>query len=521
MNFTDVERVLQTCMVGIDDSDADRLEKRERRQQAQRDLEALLQSIEPSTEEAYRLALIFSRAGPGDLSPLRLALDLARRAHGNGHPEAGLLVAQCVDRLLYFEHKPQRYGTVRPTIAGEARLPALDPSVTDEERAQLGLPPATQLRREVEQANRNSARQVAEHGLPEGANLRRVYRPLRPAALAEVLGERSEAVWRDGDDVVFCWHGSASAVTVWFGIEMAMEQLEGSDLWVLVVRIGDLDRAAFSYRFVPADGHEPRQWAERSGTWRGPEAPPAPAVAQTLVGELRTVELDSAALDERRRIHVYLPPGQDRRNVPGVLYATDGRVSAELIEPLVLAGRIPPIVSVGVTFGDDPGADRRAEEYLPGFQPERFEAHRRFFVEEVPARTEAELGVLPSREDRAIFGVSNGAAFAASMGVRHPERFGTVIAFSLGITGAAPAWAPGEAPRHYLCAGSLEEGFERGTRRWAEVVRAGGAEVLHRTWVSGHDPAMWDGELPKALEWAYGSGRRLASTASKCGPGGG
>ena len=507
VNFTDVERVLQSCMVGIDDSDPDRLQKRERRKQAQRDLEALLQTTEPSTDEAYGLALIFSRAGLGDLSSLRVALDLARRAHRGRHPEAGLLVAQCVDRLLYAEHKPQRYGTVRPTIAGETRLPVLDPSVTDEERAELGLPPATQVRQELGQANRESARQVAEHGLPEGANLRRAYRPLRPAELAQVLGERSEAVWRDGDNVVFCWRGAEPAVTVWFGIEMAMEQLEGSDLWVLVVRIRDLDRAAFSYRFLPATRDEAGQWGERSGTWRGPDAPPAPAVADKLVGELQTVELDSAALGERRRIHVYLPPGHDRRNGPGVLYATDGRVSAELIEPLVLGGRIPPIASVGVTFGEDAGADRRAQEYLPGFHPERFEAHRRFFVEEVPAWAEAELGVAASRERRGVFGVSNGAAFAAAMGVRHPERFGTVIAFSLGITGAAPAWTPGQAPHHYLCAGSLEEGFERATRRWAEVVRAAGAKVVYRTWVSGHDPVLWDGELPKALEWAYGSRR--------------
>ncbi len=507
MNFTEVERVLQTCVVGTDDSEADRLQKPQRRQQALRELGALLQTTEPTTEEAYGLALILSRTGSGDLLPLKLALDLARRAHRSGHPEAGLLVARCVDRLLYSEHKAQRYGTVRPTIAGETRLPALDPSVTDEERAELGLPPAAQLRREVEEANRDTARHVAEHGLPDGANLRRVDRRLQPAELAQMLGERTEAVWREGEDVVFCWRGSAPAVTVWFGIEMAMEHQEDSDLWVLVVRIRDLDRAAFSYRFLPADGPEPRQWAERAGTWRGPEAPPAPAVAQTLVGELRTVELDSEALGEPRRLHVYLPPGHDRRDPARVLYATDGRVSAELIEPLILAGRIPPIVSVGVAFGEAPGVDRRAQEYLPGFHPERFEAHRRFFVEEVPAWAEAELGVTVSREGRGIFGVSNGAAFAAAMGVRHPELFGAVMAFSLGITGAAPAWGPGVAPRHYLCAGSLEEGFERSTRRWAEVVRAAGAEVLHRTWVSGHDPVMWDGELPKALERAYGSRR--------------
>jgi hypothetical protein len=62
-------------------------------------------------------------------------------------------------------------------------------------------------------------------------------------------------------------------------------------------------------------------------------------------------------------------------------------------------------------------------------------------------------------------------------------------------------------PATYLCARSLEEGFERATRRWAEVVRTAGAEVLHWTRVSGHDPVMWDGELPRALEWAYCSRR--------------
>lgn len=207
MNFTDVERVLQTSVVGTDDSEADRLQKPQRGQQALRELGALLQTTEPTTEEAYGLALILSRTGSGDLLPLELALDLARRAHRSGHPEAGLLVARCVDRLLYSEHKAQRYGTVRPTIAGETRLPALDPSDTDEERAELGLPPAAQLRREVEQANRDTARHVAEHGLPDGAKLRRVDRRLQPAELAEMLGERTEAVWREGEDVVFCWRG--------------------------------------------------------------------------------------------------------------------------------------------------------------------------------------------------------------------------------------------------------------------------------------------------------------------------
>ena len=131
MDFADIEAVLHSCLVEVDDSAADRTEKRQRRQRAQRDLEALLRTSEPKTEEAYGLALILSQAGPGDRSPLESAVDLARRAHRSEHPEAGLLVARGVDRLLHSVHKPQRYATVRPTIAGETRLPAPDPSVPD------------------------------------------------------------------------------------------------------------------------------------------------------------------------------------------------------------------------------------------------------------------------------------------------------------------------------------------------------------------------------------------------------
>ncbi len=503
MDYGAVEQMLRSCFVERGDDDAARAQKRQRRQQAERDLEEILRASAPTADEAYELARILSCAGPGDLSSLRRARDLAELAHTRGHPEAGRLFAGCVDRLLCAEHKPQRYGTLRRTIAGEVQLPEMDAAVTDEERAGLGLPPAAKVRDQLEEANRQAAHDVAVHGLPEGMNLRRVLRGWTPAQLEQALGGRAEAVWRDGPDVVFCWRGRAAAVTAWFGIEMEMEPVTGTELWALAVRIRDADHASFSYRFLPARDGETRRRGERSGTWRGPLAPPEPERAQVLAGDLRTVELDSEALGERRSLRVYVPPGhQAVAHVP-VLYATDGRVSAELIEPLVLAGRIPPIVSVGVPFGEDVDGDRRAQEYLPGLHPERFEAHRRFFVEEVSAWAERELGVAADRRDRAVFGVSNGAAFAASMGVRHPEHFGAVIAFSLAVTGSPPTWKEGRAPAHYLCAGTLEEGFARGTQRWAEVVGTAGAKVVHRSWVAGHDPLMWDGELPRALQFAF------------------
>ncbi|MDQ4070284.1 MAG: alpha/beta hydrolase-fold protein [Actinomycetota bacterium] len=503
MDYGQLERSLRGCYIEPDDTEAERVAKRERRRQAERDLELLLARQEPTGDEAYALARILSHAGPGHTSTLERARELAHVAHTKGHPEAGRLFATCVDRLLVADGEPQRYGTLRMTVAGEIRCPDLDPSVTDDERAALGLPPAAQVREEVARTNREAARRVAEEGLPPGVNLRRVLRRFRPAELERVLGDRREGVWREGDDVFLCWRGQAEAVTAWFGVEMAMEPLDGTDLWVLAVRIRDVDRAAFSYRFLPAGGSETPMWGERSGTWQGPLAPPPPERARPLGGELRTVDFPSEVLGERRTLELYLPPGHDADGRNPVLYATDSRTSAELLEPLITEGRIPPVVSVGVPFGRNLDGDRRAQEYLPGFHAERFDAHRRFFVEELPAWAEAEVGVTSDRRGRAVFGVSNGAAFAAAMGVLHPEHFGTVIAFSLGIAPGAPAWPQRGAPRHYLCAGTLEEGFLLGTQRWAERVHRAGAEVVLRTWVSGHDMVMWDGELPLALEWAF------------------
>lgn len=432
------------------------------------------------------------------------AQELARLARSKGQDEAGRLIASCVDRLLVHEHKPQRYGTVRHVQAGEIVLPDVDPTVTDAERVTLGLPPIAEIREEVARANRAAALQVAEEGLAEGANLGRVAHDRRVADIERALAGRVEAVWREGDDIVFCWRGTADAVTVWFGVEMAMERLEGTDLWVLAVRLRHVDHAAFSYGFRPTcAGSDGATVGRPRGTWRGPLAPPPPERSEPLRGELRSVDFDSDVLGECRKLHVYLPPRYDRHGRAPVLYATDRRTSADLIEPLIATGRIPPVISIGVPFGPDIDGDRRAQEYLPGLHPDRFEAHRSFFIEELASWAEDELGVSDERSGRAVFGVSNGAAFAAAMGVRHPEHFGTVIAFSLGITPAAPSWEPDEAPRHYLCAGTLEEGFFRGTQSWAERAAGAGADVAHRTWVSGHDMVMWEGELPAALEWAF------------------
>jgi hypothetical protein len=98
----------------------------------------------------------------------------------------------------------------------------------------------------------------------------------------------------------------------------------------------------------------------------------------------------SAALDMERDLTLYLPPGHAVSGNYPVIYAADGEAVAglaQVIEPLITAGSIPPLLIVGVHSGE---SDVRAMEYLPHINPQRFMAHARFFSACIePAHAEA------------------------------------------------------------------------------------------------------------------------------------
>jgi enterochelin esterase-like enzyme len=250
--------------------------------------------------------------------------------------------------------------------------------------------------------------------------------------------------------------------------------------------------------------------------WRGPEAPPPPERAEPLQGQISRNVIDSHHLSERRDLTVYLPPGHDPTQTYPVVYAADGQSVARfaaVLEPEIVEGSVPAVIVVGVHSAANEDAaepydstqDLRAQEYLLGENPKRFEAHERFFVYEVSAWAERALGASSERRERAVFGCSNGGAFAVSMGVRHAERYDAVIAFSLGegLHGwGAPQWTVDDAPHHYLLAGTLEP-FQRTTARWAARLSRLGVEYVHRERVSGHDMVMWEEEFPDAVAWAF------------------
>jgi hypothetical protein len=258
----------------------------------------------------------------------------------------------------------------------------------------------------------------------------------------EELLARSEleqsTVWADGEELTFFYQGEAEAVRTCCGIQLPMRRVGDSGSWALTVHVDELSQAVISYSFIPYQDGRPIEAGERiddAQAWRGPEAPSAPERAESLQGQISRYVIDSAALGEPRDLTVYLPPGHDPIQQYPVVYTADGDSVGRfttILDPQIADGNVPAVIVVGVHSAEyggttalyDPDQDLRAQEYLLGENPERFEAHQRFFVYEVSEWAEQALGASSNRKERAVFGYSNGGGFAVSMGIRHPDGEG-------------------------------------------------------------------------------------------------
>lgn len=323
-------------------------------------------------------------------------------------------------------------------------------------------------------------------------------------ALAARAATAGASVWLDGDELTFFYRGAAGSVRLCCGIQLDMHQVAQSDVWALTMQQAELPQAIVSYTFF-VDDRPPI--GETMAVWRGPLAPPAPPQADynQLQGTVRTERLMSAVLGEEREVTVYLPPGHRAAARYPTIYAADGEAAgwlARMLEPHVLSGALPPVLVVGAHSGE---SERRAEEYLPSHGSARFASHERFFVEELAAWAERELGATTERAQRAVFGYSNGGVFAGEMALRHPDHFGIAFPFSAGYTPDTTLHPPDASVRCYLTAGLFEEGFYTATRTFAQQLAQAGATVVFNPRVAGHDAAMWEEEFAAAALWAFGT----------------
>ena len=232
---------------------------------------------------------------------------------------------------------------------------------------------------------------------------------------------------------------------------------------------------------------------QTGGSAGSPELPPEPPRAVPIAGELVTETLD---YDGGRQVTVYVPPNPPE----AVVFAGDGQRIAQWGGYLEAAD-VPPTMIVGVHGLAD--EMERLKEYTPVFDAERFAAHERFFVEDVRRWARSRFGMELPAERSAVFGVSAGGELALALGLRHPDVYGAVFSGSPG-GGYKPGGAlPSSIPRAYLVAGMLEPFFLNNAMRWAVALRDAGSDVVMSKRIATHGNALWRGEFPLMVAWAF------------------
>jgi enterochelin esterase-like enzyme len=216
--------------------------------------------------------------------------------------------------------------------------------------------------------------------------------------------------------------------------------------------------------------------------------------AGALAGELITETLD---YDGGRPVTVYVPPDPPE----AVVFAADGQLISQWGEALEGADG-PSTMIVGVhRLADE---TLRLHEYSLAFDPQRFAAHERFFVEDVRRWTRERFGIALPPERTAVFGVSAGGELALALGLRHPDVYGAVFCASPGAGYRPPAVLPSSFPRTYLVAGTQEPFFLDNATRWAIALRQADADVVMAERIGSHGDRFWRDEFPLMVAWAFG-----------------
>ena len=216
--------------------------------------------------------------------------------------------------------------------------------------------------------------------------------------------------------------------------------------------------------------------------------------SDAIAGELVTETFD---YDEDRQVTVYVPPDAPE----AIVFAGDGQMISQWGGTLESAGVLPTMIVGAHRVADE---TLRLHEYSPNFDPCRFAAHERFFIEDVRAWVRSRFGITLPAERTAVFGVSAGGELALAIGLRHPDLYGAIFSASPGAGYGPPDVMPSPLPRTYLVAGKLEPFFLDNAARWAAALRDAAADIVMRERVAGHDAEMWREELPLMITWAFG-----------------
>jgi enterochelin esterase-like enzyme len=130
----------------------------------------------------------------------------------------------------------------------------------------------------------------------------------------------------------------------------------------------------------------------------------------------------------------------------------------------------------------------------------RFQQHETFFTQEVLTWAEEKYRLPSSTKTRVVFGFSNGGSFSATMGIRHPELFGSVIACAIAGDRYDLSKSPKLTNEFFLVSGTWDARFHSNVEYLHKTLRKAKVKCKLALRAADHDGKMWQEEFVLAMK---------------------
>ncbi|MBL1281106.1 MAG: esterase [Fluviicola sp.] len=257
----------------------------------------------------------------------------------------------------------------------------------------------------------------------------------------------------------------------------------------------------------------------------------------SIGSQFYTDSIYSNALNEFRKMNIYLPEGYVEGNEYPVIYATDGNpISANyvndyrlILDSLIKNELILPVIyvesfsnkknaqaltvylengdSIYYTYRNFEYVEYRADESVDSILHLRFDQHLTYFTEELIPTIESRLLLPNKKRNRFFYGVSNGGGFGINMFFKKPDLISTYLCFSnYGSTLEKVIWDKKITyPTLYLEYGNLESPrIQNENEQIISKCNEYNLDCHINYYAGGHDYKIWTQQFSSVLVDIFG-----------------
>jgi enterochelin esterase family protein len=307
------------------------------------------------------------------------------------------------------------------------------------------------------------------------------------------LGGKDLVFWIEGQTLNVAARAFADEAVLEGSVEEGMVPLSTRrPMWGAAFRVTEIDKAVIELRLRGHPGAEV--------VYRGPKAPPAPAMNATLAGKLDTVAVNSVTSGDPE-LQVYVPPGRAPAGGWPVVIAAgieDLKPYAAIADALIQQHQVRPVAIVSLGPGEG--------QYLRGKDPNAFSTYQMFLHREALPQVEKQVRLSQRPQDRMLMGIGAGAAWALDAATHDAAMAVQVAAFS--PPGLQDFPFRNKQLKVWLQAGSYEGPYLKGARSTCNLAAASFAACKLDITASGHAPLIWQAEWAKVLKEAFPAGKK-------------